>query len=47
MQLDMDALYMRQGDAPQAALQGGAAPPLLQGIVWTPSMRRMYTLLSR
>lgn len=48
-QLDMEALYLREGDAPLAALTGGAAAaqPLLSGIVWTPGMRRMYSLLER
>ncbi len=45
-QLDIEALYLREGDAP---LTGGAAAaqPLLSGIVWTPGMRRMYSLLER
>ena len=30
-----------------SAVQGVSGQPLLQGIVWTPSMRRMYSLLSR
>ena len=40
---------MREGDAPTASLQGAAAAeqPLLAGIVWTPGMRRMYSLLDR
>ncbi len=63
MQLDMEAVYKREGDAPLRALQAGEAPEgasvpgaggdsehirsALSGIVWTPSMRRMYTLLKR
>ena len=62
-QLDMDAVYEREGDAPLRALQAGraidgvAAPAAgedsehirstLSGVVWTPSMRRMYTLLKK
>lgn len=51
-------MYKLEGDAPLQALHAAlataddssAAATLrgsLQGIVWTPSMRRMYTLLSR
>ena len=63
VQLDMEALYKREGDAPRRALQAGDAPEgasmagaggdseqirsTLSGIVWTPSMRRMYMLLKR
>ena len=63
VQLDMEAVYQREGDAPLRALQAGdgaegAAAPgdardsehirsTLSGVVWTPSMRRMYTLLKR
>ena len=43
----MKALYTREGDAPMTAVQGASGQPLLQSIVWTPSMRRMYSLLSR
>lgn len=54
--LDMSALYAREGGAPMEALSavlssrtseelGGAEA--LRGVVWTDSMRRMYTLLER
>ena len=74
-QLDIPALYRREGDAPVRALQAAlaasaepgadangistepaeGAPPAdaaalrsaLGGLVWTPSLRRMYTLLDR
>ncbi len=62
-QLDMEAVYQREGDAPLRALQAGhtadgaAAPDAgedsehirstLSGVVWTPSMRRMYTLVKK
>ena len=74
-QLDIAALYRREGDAPVRALQAAlaafaepgagangtstepaeGAPPAdaaalrsaLGGLVWTPSLRRMYTLLDR
>ena len=57
LQLNVEALYQREGGAPAgfitpgesdaaaAASAGGAA--LQAGIVWTPGMRRMYTLLER
>jgi len=58
MQLDMPALYQSEGEAPvqrlAAALNGppsrgneAASLQALSGIVWTPSMRRMYTLVDR
>ena len=55
----MPLLYQQEGQAPFEALQAHAnqVPTLAQGdsalqstaagIVWTPSMRRMYTLLDR
>ena len=57
-QLDIAALYQSEGEAPvqrlAAALEGGPADgtagaslQALSGIVWTPSMRRMYTLVDR
>lgn len=80
-QLDIPALYRREGDAPVRALEAalaaasvaqpppeaesngcavasgsslarpatdaGALQSALGGIVWTPSLRRMYTLLDR
>jgi midasin len=54
--LDMAALYAREGGAPIEQLSTAlAARPVeelgaaeaLQGVVWTDSMRRMYTLLER
>ena len=59
LQMDMPALYQREGQAPFEALQRAidqgpaatleeaAARNAVSGIVWTPSMRRMYTLLDR
>ncbi len=58
MQLDIPALYQSEGEAPMqrlAAALGGAPSQgteaaslqALSGIVWTPSMRRMYTLVDR
>ena len=57
-QLDILALYQSEGEAPvqrlAAALEGApsqssatASLQALSGIVWTPSMRRMYTLVDR
>ena len=57
-QLDIPALYKSEGEAPVqrlAAAVGGtpahgsetASLQALSGIVWTPSMRRMYTLVDR
>ena len=58
VQLDMAALYQSEGDVPvqhlaaaisEANAHGREATSLqaLAGIVWTPSMRRMYTLVDR
>ena len=59
LQLDMPALYQQEGQHPFEALkarlgQGASTSPeeaavqkAVSGIVWTPSMRRMYTLLDR
>ena len=56
MQLDMEAVYQREGDAPLRALQAGDGAAAadgehtrstLSGVVWTHSMRRMYTLLKK
>lgn len=58
MQLDMEGLYEREGSAPLQHLQSAltdekkkagahASGDSLAGLVWTPSMRRMYTLLDR
>ena len=54
----MEEVYKLEGDAPVQALHAALAATdssdaaaalrsALEGIVWTPSMRRMYTLLSR
>lgn len=58
VQLDMDGLYEREGSAPIQHLHSAltdekkkagahASGDSLMGVVWTPSMRRMYTLLDR
>ena len=58
VQLDMPALYQQEGHTPFEALQercnaaeadaaATTAVDAVSGIVWTPSMRRMYTLLAR
>lgn len=58
LQLDPEALYQRDGAAPVQQLnerlaEGAqdadtqALQAVLGGMVWTPSMRRMYTLLDR
>ena len=58
VQLDMEGLYEREGSAPVQHLQSAltneekkagahASGDSLAGVVWTPSMRRMYTLLDR
>ncbi|KAL3144109.1 hypothetical protein ABBQ32_003899 [Trebouxia sp. C0010 RCD-2024] len=58
VQLDMDGLYEREGSAPVQHLQSAlkdekkkagahASGDSLVGVVWTPSMRRMFTLLDR
>lgn len=59
-QLDMPALYLREGSALPERLRARQGPPdgsgtppdagagsPLAGIVWTPSMCRMYTLVDR
>ena len=54
----MEGLYEREGSAPLQHLQSAltdekkkagahASGDSLAGVVWTPSMRRMYTLLDR
>jgi midasin len=54
----MEAVYRKEGDAPIAALAAALAADgvdedtrclqrALSGVVWTPSMRRMYTLVDR
>lgn len=58
VQLDMEGLYEREGSAPLQHLQAAltdekkkasahASGDSLTGVVWTSSMRRMYTLLDR
>lgn len=58
VQLDMEGLYEQEGRAPLQHLQSAltderkkagahASGDSLVGVVWTPSMRRMYTLLDR
>ncbi|KAL0049173.1 hypothetical protein WJX82_008148 [Trebouxia sp. C0006] len=58
VQLDLEGLYDREGSAPLQHLQAAltdekkkasahASGDSLTGVVWTPSMRRMYTLLDR
>ena len=58
LQLDMEGLYELEGSAPvqllQKALSDQATPTgpdpsrdSMAGVVWTPSMRRMYTLTDR
>ena len=58
MQLDMEGLYEREGSAPLQHLESAltdekkkasahAGGDSLAGVVWSPSMRRMYTLLDR
>ncbi|KAK9849644.1 hypothetical protein WJX84_000969, partial [Apatococcus fuscideae] len=59
VKLDMPDLYQREGQQPFEALQTqlgqgtdlapeeAAIQKSMSGIVWTPSMRRMYTLLDR
>ncbi|KAL0028971.1 hypothetical protein WJX77_009058 [Trebouxia sp. C0004] len=58
VQLDMEGLYEREGSVPSQHLQAAltdekkkasahASGDSLTGVVWTPSMRRMYTLLDR
>lgn len=58
LQLDMEGLYQQEGRAPVQHLQAALADEKkradahaigasLAGVVWTPSMRRMYTLLNR
>ena len=58
VQLDMEGLYEREDSAPLQHLQSAltdekkkagahASGDSLAGVVWTPSMRRMYTLLDR
>lgn len=58
VQLDLDGLYEREGSAPVQHLQSAltdekkkagahASGDSLAGVVWTPSMRRMFTLLDR
>ena len=58
LQLDMEGLYEQEGNAPVQLLQKalsdqatGADPnpsrDSMAGVVWTPSMRRMYTLTDR
>ena len=58
VQLDMAALYQSEGNVPVQHLaaairdanahgQEAASLQALAGIVWTPSMRRMYTLVDR
>lgn len=57
-QLDMEGLYEHEGSGPLEHLQHAltdekkkagahASGDSLAGVVWTPSMRRMYTLLAR
>ena len=58
LQLDMPALYQQEGQQPFQELktrpgqsahspEEAAVQEAVSGIVWTPSMRRMYTLLDR
>lgn len=55
MQLDMAGLYEQEGSAPVHLLQQALSDQASQdssrdsmaGVVWTPSMRRMYTLTDR
>lgn len=58
MQLDMGALYQLEGSAPLHLLQQALSDQATQaawdpsrdsmaGVVWTPSMCRMYTLTDR
>ena len=58
LQLDMEGLYEREGSAPLQHLESAltdekkkasahASGDSLAGVVWSPSMRRMYTLLDR